>query len=174
MKNYRVLMMICLVMTAFQCCRPSGNPRIAGDQAIEEQLQEAMFVQRAAIDGMQAITLGRLAAEKSVQPALKSYGLQMARDYLEINTSLKLLADSKGIKLPDSLPKEEENRLRQMRKMKVEYFEKLYLRITTARLRKDIVLFKGAEKAPDPAIVSFAGSHLPKLEQQLQKALALQ
>ncbi|MCX2454020.1 DUF4142 domain-containing protein [Pedobacter sp. PLR] len=174
MKNCRLLTMMCLVMLIFQFCRPSGNPEIAEEKTIEEHLQEAMFIQRAAIDGMQAIALGQLAAEKAVQPTLKTYGAQMAGNYEEINTSLRQLAGSKGIKFPPSLPREEQDRIQQMREMKVEYFEKLYLRIMIQGLRKDITLFKGAEKAPDTAIVGFASKYLPKLEQQLQKALSLQ
>lgn len=131
-------------------------------------------MQRVAIDGMQAIALGRLVAEKAVPLELKNYAQQLVNDDLEINRQLKLLAHSKNVELPSSLSTEEQNRVQQMKQMEDKYFQKLYLKMMIEGRRKDVALFKGAEKAPDPAIVSFATKNLPLLEQHLQKALALQ
>lgn len=174
MKNFKLLMVTGLVMVVFQFCRPSGNPKVPVDKTIDEHLQEAMFIQRTALDGMKAIALGNLAAEKATQPELKAYGAKMATDYEKINGSLKVLADSKAIVFPSSLPMEEQHRIEELRKMEIDYFQKLYLKIMIEGLRKDISLFKGAENAPDTAIVHFASKNRPLLEQQFQKALSLQ
>lgn len=173
MKNLKLLMMIGLTMVIFQFCRPSGNPKVPVDTTIDEHLQEAMFIQRTALDGMKAIALGKLAAEKAIQPELKDYGAKMSTDYQKINDSLKVLANSKAVVFPSSLPLEEQNRIQELRKMEVDYFQKLYLKIMIEGLRKDIVLFKSAKKAPDSAIVNFVNKNLPVLEQQLQKVLSL-
>lgn len=166
-------MTITVIMVIFQSCRPSGNPKVPVDKTIDEHLQEALFIQRTALDGMKAIALGNLAAEKATQPPLKSYGSQLVRDYEKMNGSLKLMASSKAIVFPTTLPMEEQKRIKELGDMEVDYFQKLYLKIMIEDIRKDISLFKGAQNAPDTAIVNFASKNLPLLEQQLQKALSL-
>lgn len=172
MKHFKIFMMGAL-MLLFQFCRPSGTHQVAEDKTIDEHLQEGIFMQRVATDGMQAMALARLTLEKGVAPGLKDYAAQMVKDSEQLNSELKLLAQSKSVELPSSLSADEERRIVQMQQMEDKYFEKLYLKMTTERLRKDIVLLKGAQKSPDSAIVNFAHRNSMLMETQLQKVLSI-
>lgn len=189
MKSSSSLLILPLAVIALQCCRPTDRTEEMGDtttatdhtvvgvpeapdrKTLENEIQTAMFIEKAALGGMMEIALGKLAREKARNLRVKDFGKLMELDHARINAGLKALSSSKGLKFPVSLPAKDLEQIREMSRMETEHFEKLYLKMMVEDHNKDIELFSGAGKSPDVLVSDFAGKYLPVLERHLVKAL---
>lgn len=130
-----------------------------------------MFIKKAALGGMLEIALGKLAREKARNLRVKDFGKLMGHDHAQINTALKVLSMSKGLKFPVSLSEKDLEQIREMSKMETEHFEKLYIKMMVEDHNKYIELFSGAGKSPDVLVSDFAKKYLPVLQSHRLKAL---
>ena len=188
MKSSSLLLMVTIAGIIFQSCQSTDKGSEAGDTTVidhtivdtvkpgtraklEDEIQTAMFIEKAALGGMLEVTLGKLAFQKAANQGVRAFGKLMEQDHKRIDNALKVLSSAKGLKLPMALPAKELEQVRQMRKMETPYFEKLYMKMMIEDHNKDIELFKGAGNSPDTAVSNFALKFLPVLETHREKAL---
>lgn len=189
MKSSSFLLILPLAVITLQCCRPTDKAEEMGDtttgidhtvvgvskapdrETLENEIQTAMFIEKAALGGMMEIALGKLAREKALNLRVKDFGKLMELDHARINADLKVLSSSKGLRFPVSLSAKDLEQIREMSKMETGHFEKLYIKIMIEDHNKDIELFSGAGDSPDVLVSDFASKYLPVLERHRLKAL---
>ncbi|WEK21013.1 MAG: DUF4142 domain-containing protein [Candidatus Pedobacter colombiensis] len=168
-----LLFLALIVGLSFPGCRHTNKSESTGS-ALENKIQGIMFIEQAARGCMLEIELGKLAAVKADHPEVRDFGKSMAADQELILNSLKELSVTKGLKLPDSLSRQEQIQVEEMRQMENKYFEKLYLKMMLENSRKYIELYRGTSRSPDVLISDFGKKYLPILEKHLQKAFEVQ
>lgn len=191
MKNNNLLAMIFLAAITVQCCRPTDKAESMGDTTTavdhvvvdtdltpgsnpaSDGIQTAMFLEKAALMARLESEWGKLAEEKALNRRLSGFGRGVSREIAAINSPLNAIASARGLKLPVDLPLNEEQRIRDMRRMENDHFEKLYLKMVIEDYRKNVELFKGAGNSPDTVVSNFARRFLPVLEKHLGQALDL-
>lgn len=186
MKNSNLLGLILLAVVIIQCCRPADRSRAAGDPTtvvdharvdstgsatIGDGIQTAMFLEKVALMVKLETEWGKLAEEKAGSLKVRNFGKGAGAELSAVKAPLNAIASAKGLKLPDALPVNEQERLLQMRRMDKKYFERLYLKMAVEDYRKNIELFKGALSSPDTAVSNFARRFLPVLEKRGLQAL---
>ena len=189
MKKSGLLLILPLAVVILQYCHPTDKTEEMGDtttatdhtvvgvskapdrETLENEIQTAMFIEKAALGGMLEMALGKLAGEKALSLRVKDFGRLMELDHARINAGLKALSSSKGLKFPVSLPAKDLEQISEMSKMETEHFEKLYLKMMVEDHNKYIELFSGAGKSPDVLVSDFASKYLPVLERHRLKAL---
>jgi putative membrane protein len=127
-----------------------------------------------AVDGMAEVELGKLALQKAASPKVKQFAQQMVQDHGKANAELKALAGSKGVVLPTSLPKVQQDDLAQMGKLSGAAFDKAYSLHMTGDHDKAVAAFdKQAQGSGDAQIKAWAAKTLPTLREHLAAAKAL-
>jgi putative membrane protein len=129
------------------------------------------FVKKAAQGGQMEVTAGKLAAERGLDPAVKSFGQKMVTDHSAANDMLKSLADSKQVNLPDSVSPEEHTALGKLEGLNGTDFDQAYSQMMVKDHHEDISEFeKEAAKGQDPDVRAFAAKTLPTLQHHLMLA----
>lgn len=125
------------------------------------------FMTEAAGDGMYEVAVGKLAAEKASNPAVRKFGQTIVSDHTKANNELKQLATSKGVTLPTELPSDKKAKLDKLSKASGADFDKQF--VQTVGLQDhmaDIKKFQTAAKdSQDPQVKAFAQKTLPTLQQ---------
>ena len=132
------------------------------------------FVMDAAQGGMMEVELGRWAAQKSTNEAIKQFGRRMADDHTKANTELMSLATSKGITLPTELDPKHRAEITKLLRLSGEEFDRAYSKLMLSDHTKYVAAFeKQSTKGADADIKAFATSTLPTLQEHLTLAKAL-
>jgi putative membrane protein len=146
--------------------QPVANPKGSAVAAAADR----KFMEKAAIDGMAEVELGKLAQSKGVNDAVRQFGGRMVTDHTKANDELKQLAGSKGVALPTSLDKKHQKALAELDK-KPAKFDHEYMELMVKEHRKDVSQFrKEAKSAKDADVRAFAAKTLPTLEEHLRLA----
>jgi putative membrane protein len=146
--------------------RPTTDPGGSGDQG---------FIDGAAKDGLAEVTLGRLAAQRAVNPQVKEFGQAMVDDHTEANSELLSLAMDRGVKPPADMDPDSRALLDQLHLAKGADFDRTYINAMVDDHRKDIDAFKKeVDDGQDAVIKSWASRMLPTLQRHLQMAENLQ
>ncbi len=112
-------------------------------------------------------------AEKSAQSAqVKSFAQKMLADHGKADAELKALAQAKGVQLPASMNKKQQDQLAALGKLKGGEFDKKYAQeIGVMAHEEAVALFTNASKnAADSDVKAFASKTLPVLQGHLQMA----
>jgi putative membrane protein len=129
------------------------------------------FVLEAAEGGMAEVELGLLAVQKAESDDVKKFGQRMVDDHGKANDTLKELAASKGITLPQGPNAKQEATKERLAKLSGERFDKAYMRDMLLDHKKDIAAFRSeSTSGRDSDIKSFAGTTLPTLQDHLKNA----
>jgi putative membrane protein len=187
MKNNSLLFMLILAVVVLQCCRPANKaesmgdtttavdhvvvntPNTPGSEPMGDGIQTVMFLEKATLMTTLETEWARLATEKARNIQVRDFGKNVVKEQAEIKGPLNAIARAKGLKLPTALSENEQERLREMRRMENDDFERLYLKMAMEDYRKNIALFRGAGNSPDTMISNLARRFLPVLEKhQLQ------
>lgn len=189
MRSSRLLFIIATTGIVFQSCQPAtkveetadtvkvtdrtavDTPKIPDTAATQNGIQTTMFIEKAALGNMLEIELGKLAGERARDFKVKDFGKLMEQDHTRIAAALKELSSTKGLKLPASLSEAHLEQIQKMKKMAVDRFENVYMKMMVADHKKDIELFKAAANSTDVLIADFARKFLPVLESHRKKAL---
>lgn len=132
------------------------------------------FVDAATEAGIAEVVTGKLAQEKSQNAEIKTFAQQMVTDHTQANQKLGDIARKLDISVPDEAAMTDE-----IKKMILEWrdesFDKSYLNNQVDAHEKAVELFKKEAASSDKAeLKAFASETLPKLEQHLEQAKALQ
>lgn len=132
------------------------------------------FVDAAVESGIAEVVTGNLAQEKSQNAEIKTFAQQMVTDHTQANQKLGDIARKLDISVPDDAAMTDK-----VKKMILEWrdesFDKSYLNNQVDAHEKAVELFKKEAASSDKAeLKAFASENLPKLEQHLEHAKALQ
>jgi putative membrane protein len=129
------------------------------------------FINKAAQGGMMEVAAGKLAAQRAQDPAVKAFGQKMVSDHSAANDSLKSLAASKNVPLPESVAPDERAALGKLEGLNGTDFDKTYSQMMMKDHVTDISDFeKEAKKGQDADVKAFAEQTLPTLRHHLMMA----
>ena len=140
----------------------AAAPVLAADNA---------WVMKVAKGGMAEVELGKMAADKAMNPDVKKFGQRMADDHSKANDELKTLAASKKITLPADMGPQEKALRDRLSKLSGAAFDRAYMKAMVDDHVKDVNAFKmEAKSGKDPDVKAWAAKTLPTLEEHLKMA----
>jgi putative membrane protein len=146
-------------------------PGLARAAEVGPNPSDRAFVAEAAQGGLMEVAAGKLAAQRGLDPAVKTFGQKMVTDHTAANDKLKALADSKQIPLPDSMSADESAALARLESLVGTDFDKTYAKMMVKDHVDDIGEFeKEVKKGQDADVKSFAENTLPTLRHHLMLA----
>ena len=128
------------------------------------------FVSKAAQAGMTEVEVGKLALEKSKDPAIRGFAQKMVDDHSKANSELAQIATAKGVTPPKKLDAEHQAMVSSMKNVSGDDFDRQYSRHMNMDHTKAIALFESASQADDPQLAEFAQKTLPTLKVHKQLA----
>jgi putative membrane protein len=132
------------------------------------------FVEEASAKGIAEIETARIALEKSTSAPVREFAQQMITDHTAANNELRQLAQRKNLDVADDAELMNKAKAFILKQRDGESFDQAYANNQVVAHEKTIELFRDATRSQDAEIKVFATKTLPKLEQHLQKAKALQ
>ena len=122
------------------------------------------FVNKAAQGNLMEVMAGKLATQRALDPAVKSFAQQMVSDHTAANEKLKSLADSKQVPLADAVSPEQHEALGKLEGLNGTEFDKTYSKMMVKDHKEDISEFeKEVKKAQDPDVKAYAEQTLATL-----------
>ncbi|HEY4337692.1 MAG TPA: DUF4142 domain-containing protein [Puia sp.] len=130
--------------------------------------QDAEFMVKAANGAQFEVTLGHLAETNGANAGVKRFGEMMVRDHSKGGETLRGLAASKRIVMPDTLSVQQEKERKDLEKKHGAAFDKAYVKMMVDDHKEDISEFqRAATNANDPDIRALAAANIPILQQHL-------
>ena len=156
------IMVSYLIATAAGAASAADTGLSAGDRD---------FINKAAQGNLMEVQAGKLAAQRALDPAIKSFADKMVSDHSAANDTLKSLADSKQMPLADSVSPEEHDSLGKLEGLNGTEFDKAYSQMMVKDHTTDVSEFeKALKKAKDPDVKAYAEQTLPTLRHHLMMA----
>jgi len=144
-----------LMITSAGAASPSDAGLSPGDRD---------FINKAAQGNLTEVMAGKLATQRALDPAVKTFGQQMVSDHTAAHEKLKTLADSKQMPLADTVSPEEHEALGKLEGLNGTEFDKAYSKMMVKDHKEDISEFeKALKKAQDPDVKAYAEQTLPTL-----------
>jgi putative membrane protein len=134
------------------------------------------FVTLAAQSDMLEIETSKLALRKSESDKTKQFAERMIKDHTETSTELKALVGSGKVQasVPAALDKAHKEKLDKLAKLDGKDFTKEYNDMQVSAHKDAVSLFERYTKEGDNRdLQTFAGKHLPHLQEHLKMAQAL-
>ena len=132
------------------------------------------FMKDAAEGGMAEVQMGKLAASKAKDPAVKAFGQMMVTDHSKANDELKALAQKKNFQLPADIGSHKSD-MDDLSKENGADFDKDYVDKMVDDHETDVKNFqREAENGTDPDVKAFAAKTLPTLQKHLDAIKAIQ
>jgi putative membrane protein len=129
------------------------------------------FMQQAANSGKYEVTTGSLAVEKASNTEVESFASMMVVDHTTANSELMILAESKGVALPDTFDTEKQAKYSTLTQLSGINFDKRYIDEMVAAHDADVIRFDSAAKfANDEDVRAWAAKQLPILQMHQQHA----
>ncbi|HWZ52361.1 MAG TPA: DUF4142 domain-containing protein [Granulicella sp.] len=124
------------------------NPSGASDNNTQmTQVQDKMFLHKAAEGGMAEIQLGQLAAQKGGSDVVKQFGQKMVEDHTRLNDQMKPIAASLGVAEPKQLSKTDQAEYDKLNSVSGDAFDNEYITTMVKDHRKDLHEFRNEQSA---------------------------
>jgi putative membrane protein len=133
----------------------------------------AVFVSKAAQDGMTEVELGKVALAKSKDAKVREFAQRMVTDHGKANHELAAIARQKGLEAPKSLDTEHQNMVQKLESQSGEAFDLEYSTHMNMDHSKAIELFEATTQSSDPDLAGFARKTLPTLKEHKKLAAKL-
>ncbi|HEX6396400.1 MAG TPA: DUF4142 domain-containing protein [Steroidobacteraceae bacterium] len=133
----------------------------------------AVFVSKAAQDGMTEVELGKVALNKSKDAQVRAFAQRMVTDHGKANTELAGIAKRKGIEAPKKLDAEHQDMVKKLSSQDGEAFDVEYSRHMNMDHGKAIELFEATSESSDADLAGFAKKTLPTLKEHKEMASKL-
>ena len=140
------------------------------DEAVQESLPSAVFVQKAALNALTEVELGKLAGTNARASGISALGFRLARDHAKMNAVLALISRDKGLEVPVELDDEHRAIVDRLGTMSGAEFDTAYAALMAADHSRAILLFSQAAECDDPVIAEFARRTLPSLREHKRLA----
>jgi len=125
----------------------------------------AVFVEKAAQDGMTEVELAKIALDRSQNTAIRKFAQRMVTDHGKANQELASIAKTKGIEVPASLDTEHREVVDKLQANEGSAFDIEYSRHMNMDHTMAITLFEAEANASDKDFASFAKKTLPTLKE---------
>lgn len=145
----------------------------ASAQSANTDTASKTFLIKASIAGVQEISAGELAAEKAVDPQIRSFGSQMVADHSKAENELLQLAKKKGYQIPaNAMGPTAPNPM--LTKASGKDFDREYVHMMVPDHRDAVQLFQNyAISSKDPDVKAFAQQTLQVIKQHLALITAI-
>lgn len=179
-KSFSYMMVMFSVIAIGACNNSSKSSEQKADSTNQADKpmpnnQDAAFMTKAAIGGIMEVKMGQVAEERATNSRVKSFGAMMANDHSDINSTLRTLADKKGVALPDSLDNGNQSDIENLINDKPSQFDKDYIDKMVKDHKKDIKAFQDAQSnVQDSMLKAFITQTLPTLQKHLNAAESIQ
>ena len=182
MKTQVLFCSLLSLAVGFLACNSSNNDKkdtvdsaIAVNKEVKPvQADASNFAVNAANGGMMEVELGKIAEENASSPKVKAFGAMMVKDHSEAGNTLKGIASTLNIALPDSVSNDTKKEIDMLKMKKGKAFDKAYVSMMVDDHKKDIAEFrKCADNCSDTTIKAFAYNTLPVLEKHLDSIQAI-
>ena len=130
----------------------------------------AIFVKKAALDGMTEVELGKIALSKSQDEKVREFAERMIDDHGKANEALTSIAKKKGIPVPTALDTAHKSLVQSLNARSGKAFDAAYGEHMDADHTRAIALFQGAITGSDADLAAFAKRTLPTLEEHKEMA----
>ncbi len=147
----------------------------AAKQVLAQQplgTDDLLFLQRAGRGGLLEVKIGQLAVENAASQAVKNLGQKMIDDHNRANQELRMIAQRKGVQMPD----EDTSPLVNvpMAKVKGSTFDSLFRKGVIEDHEKDIAIFEQEiTSGTDTDLKNWASKTMITIKQHLADAKAL-
>ena len=149
----------------------SDQPEQMGQKISQEGQQ---FVDEAALAGMAEVELSKVAMEKVKDPKVREFAQMMIDQHTKVNEDLKALATQMGATVPKEMSQSAKQKKQELQKLDGKKATDKYVDIMVDDHEKAVDLFRQeSERAEDPKLQQFASDTLPKLQEHLDRAKAL-
>ncbi|WP_157273972.1 DUF4142 domain-containing protein [Pedobacter sp. BAL39] len=189
MKNYVKLAFCAAAFMALQSCQNSERKdrddpaTVQADTALDTTLRaqaatadvdltgnEKSFLLNAAVTGMTQISAARMIIGKTKRPEIKSLAEMMIKDHTKMATDLSLIANGKGMSLPEALPQSKRDELSRLETLTADELDKKYLVMLINEHRTAVDLFDRATTYENADVKQFAAKALPALKAHQKQA----
>ncbi|HEY0255951.1 MAG TPA: DUF4142 domain-containing protein [Candidatus Methylacidiphilales bacterium] len=152
----------------------AGNT--AGKEAKRsDKTSDRQFIVKAAQGGMTEVELGKLAQEKAASPDVKQFGARMVTDHSKADADLKVLAEKKGVNVPDSLDSKHKAMVEHFQHLSGSAFDRAYVKAMVRDHQTDATEYREeSTSAQDPDVKTYAGDTLKVIESHLSDIKSIQ
>jgi putative membrane protein len=140
------------------------------DEAPRESSPSAVFVQKAALNALTEVELGKLASTNARASGISALGFRLARDHAKMNAVLAMISRDEGLEIPVELDDEHRAVVERLGAMTGAEFDAAYAALMASDHSRAIVLFSQAAEGDDPVIAEFARRTLPSLREHKRLA----
>jgi putative membrane protein len=159
----------CLALLVGQLALVSSQAADPNDNKGQFSSSDYKFAKTAAAGGMTEVNLGKIASEKSGNPAIQQFGQQMVTDHGKAGQQLQQIATSKGATLPTAPTAAQQKEIDRLTQMSGTDFDKAYVALMVKDHKADQKEFKKAsENAQDPELKAFATATLSIVQDHLK------
>ncbi len=153
----------------------AGDANDKTDNAGQLSASDYRFAKSAAMGGMMEVNLGKIAAQKSSNPAVQQFGQRMVTDHSKAGDQIKDIASKNGATLPDQITATEQKEVDRLNGLSGEEFDKEYVALMVHDHKKVLKEFQHAAKNTDNAdLKQFAANTTPTIQEHLNMAEDLQ
>lgn len=140
----------------------------------ETKEDDSEFLVDAAEIDLAEIEIGKLAQQKSTNPAVKDFGKMLVDEHTKSSTELKALAASKNFSLPTSLTEDGQDKYNKLNEKTGNDFDKKFAEMMVDAHEDAVDKFKiAAENANDAEIKAWASQKVTTLRTHLDHAKTL-
>jgi putative membrane protein len=136
--------------------------------------QDRRFLQEATTGGKAEVALGRLAAQKGKEPAVKDFGQKMVQDHTSADQRLSEIVSKAGISPPEASDQKLQADQAKLQRQKGTAFDRAYIQMMVKDHRADVQLFQREASSENPALKRYASETLPTLRNHLSMAEAIE
>jgi len=168
--------MICALSCAFlfACTgKPSTSSQNDTSQIAKQPVDTTLatnptmdqFAQKAAIGGMMEVESSAKMIKFTENPDIQTLATMMVKDHGAANSELKEIAKKEKLNLPQALPADKQEKLRELSTLKEEEANRYYADLMVKEHAQAVALFTSASQSEtNPALKAFAVKHLPILK----------
>jgi len=133
------------------------------------------FLVKAADGGLAEVAAGQTAQQKAMNARVKDFASMMVSDHTGANGTVKTLAAARNVTLPSEPSQEHKDNAAKVAEKTGKDFDKAYMKMMVDDHEKTIKLFeKGRDDSKDEEVKTFITNTIPKLQQHLDSARAIQ
>ncbi|MBV4359317.1 DUF4142 domain-containing protein [Pinibacter aurantiacus] len=132
------------------------------------------FAVKATSGGIMEVELGKIAAQKAVNPRVKAFGQMMVDDHSKANDDLKSRAAMENITLPSNMSDDQQKMVDNVNKKTGKDFDKEYMDMMLNGHKDVLDMFqKASADLSDSTIKEFATNTIPAIQKHLDSARAI-
>lgn len=120
---------------------------------VGQTMKDKIFLRKAAAGGLAEVKLGQLAAQKATSDDVKQFGQKMVDDHTKLNSDMAPIADSMGVRLPQSMNKQDQAEYDKLNGLSGNDFDMEYLSFMVKDHHQDLREFRNeAAATQDPTL----------------------